>query len=281
MITDCHVHIQPFELLLSPPALEVMKKQRPDFDRVMEFARSPKAFLKYMDAVGLDRAVLINAAAPEVTGFPAGLNAMAANYAKENPRRLLSCGSLHPRHSANALADIEEIIRLGLRLIKIHPPHQLFYPNDYLRGMKELELLYGAAQSNDIPVMFHTGTSVFPGARNKYGDPIHIDDVAVDFPQLKIVLAHGGRPLWTDTAFFLVRRHPHVYLDISSIPPAQLLKYFPRLPEIADKALFGSDWPGPGVRDIKQALDAFRALPLPQKTKEQILGQTALNIWPV
>jgi hypothetical protein len=141
-------------------------------------------------------------------------------YAKEDPKRLIPCGSLHPRHSRNIMADIEEIVRLGLRLIKIHPPHQLFYPNDYLKGMKELELLYRAAESNGIPVMFHTGTSIFPGARNKYGDPIHIDDVAVDFPQLKIVLAHGGRPLWMDTAFFLVRRHPSVYLDIRAFRQA-------------------------------------------------------------
>ena len=257
-----------------------MKKQQPDFDRVLEFTRSPKAFLKYMDQAGLDRAVLVNAASPEVTGFPAGLNAAAANYAKEDPRRLISCGSLHPRHSRNALADIEEIVRLGLRLIKIHPPHQLFYPNEYLRGMKELELLYRAAESNGIPVMFHTGTSIFPGARNKFGDPIHIDDVAVDFPELKILLAHGGRPLWMETAFFLVRRHPNVYLDISSIPPSQLLKYFPRLPEIAHKTMFGSDWPGPGPRDIKEALDAFRALPLSEETRQHILSRTALAIWP-
>jgi predicted TIM-barrel fold metal-dependent hydrolase len=280
LITDCHVHIQPFELLLNPAALGLMKKHRPDFDRVLEFTRSPKAFLKYMDEAGLDRAVLINAAAPDVTGFPPGLNAMAANYAKANPQRLLSCGSFHPRYSTNAMADIDEIVRLGLRLIKIHPPHQLFYPNDYLNGMKELELLYRAAQSNGIPVMFHTGTSIFPGARSKYGDPIYIDDVAVDFPDLKIVLAHGGRPLWMSTAFFLVRRHANVYLDISSIPPAQLLQYFPRLEEIAHKTLFGSDWPGPGVRDLKQALDSFRALPLSAETKQRILSQVALTIWP-
>ena len=280
MITDCHVHIQPFELLLNPPALELMKKRQPDFDQVFGVYPLPKAFLKYMDKVGLDRAVLINAAAPDVTGFPPGLDAMAANYAKVNPKRLLSCGSFHPRYSTNAMADIDEIVRLGLRLIKIHPPHQLFYPNDYLNGMKELELLYRAAQSNGIPVMFHTGTSIFPGARNKYGDPIHIDDVAVDFPDLKIVLAHGGRPLWMNTAFFLVRRHPNVYLDISSIPPAHLLQYFPRLAEIAHNTLFGSDWPRPGVRDIKEALDSFRALPLPAETKRRILGQTALTVWP-
>ena len=75
--------------------------------------------------------------------------------------------------------------------------------------------------------MFHTGTSIFPGARNTYGDPIYVDDVAVDFPKMKILLAHGGRPLWMHTAFFLLRRHANVFLDISGIPPKSLLNYFP------------------------------------------------------
>jgi predicted TIM-barrel fold metal-dependent hydrolase len=103
--------------------------------------------------------------------------------------------------------------------------------------------------------------------------------VAVDFPKLKILLAHGGRPLWMDTAFFLVRRHPNVYLDISGIPPKNLVQYFPRLEEIAHKTLFGSDWPGPGVPDVKRNLDAFRDLPLKRQTIERILGGTAAEIW--
>jgi len=63
---------------------------------------------------------------------------------------------------------------------------------------------------------------------------------------------HGGRPLWMDTAFFLLRRHPNVYLDISGIPPRTLLKYFPRLDEIASKTLFGTDWPGRGFLMSKE-----------------------------
>ncbi len=280
MITDCHVHIQPFEMLLSPPAMELMRRQQPDFDRVMEYTRSPKAFLEYLDGQGIDRAVLVNSASPEVTGYPTGLNKVAAEYASTDPKRLISCGSLHPKHTRNVLADVEEIVRLGLRLIKVHPPHQLFFPNDYLKGVKELEILYRAAEANDIPVMFHTGTSIFPGARSKYGDPMALDDVAVDFPKLRIILAHGGRPLWMDTAFFLVRRHPNVYLDISSIPPSKLLTYFPRLEEIAAKTMFGSDWPGPGVQDIHENLHAIQVLPISNAAKEQILGGTALKIWP-
>ena len=75
IITDCHVHIQPLELF-KPEALALMKKSRKDFDRVAEYCASPKAFLKHLDEIGIDRAVLINYVAPEVIGFtPAvGLN---------------------------------------------------------------------------------------------------------------------------------------------------------------------------------------------------------------
>jgi len=71
-----------------------------------------------------------------------------------------------------------------------------------------------------------------------------------------------------------------VFLDISGIPPKTLLKYFPRLEEIANKTLFGTDWPGPGVPDIKKNLDDFRALNLPAEMQQQILSRTALTIWP-
>jgi len=262
-------------------ALELMKKKRANYDQIAEFCRSPKAFLKYLDSCGVDRAALINYVAPEVIGFTNGVNQFIADYVKENPTRLIPCGSLHPRHTTNIEEDVAQLMRLKIRMIKIHPPHQLLYPNDYLNGVRELEVIYRVAESNGIPVMFHTGTSVFPGARNKYGDPMYVDDVAVDFPKLKILLAHGGRPLWMDTAFFLLRRHPNVYLDISGIPPKTLLKNFPRLDEISGKTLFGTDWPGPGVPDVKQNLDEFRALPLSEDAKEKVLSSTALRIWPV
>jgi uncharacterized protein len=262
-------------------ALDLIKKKRPNFEQIAEFCRSPKAFLKYLDASGVDRAVLINYVAPEVIGFTAGVNQYVADYVKEDPVRLISCGGLHPRTSSNILADVDQILRLKIRMIKIHPPHQLLFPNDYLNGVRELEIIYRAAEANGIPVMFHTGTSIFAGARNRYGDPMFIDDVAVDFPKLKILLAHGGRPLWMHTAFFLLRRHPNVFLDISGIPPKLLLKYFPRLEEIAHKTLFGTDWPGPGVPEIKKNLDDFCRLPVPEAVKQQILSKTALGIWPI
>lgn len=265
--------------MFKPEALAAMQKKRTNFDQIVEFCRSPKAFLSHLDECGIDRAVLINYVAPEVIGFTPEVNGWIARYVQADPKRLLPCGSIDPRHTHNVLADMEQIVRLGIRLIKIHPPHQLFYPNDYLHGLKELEIIYRAAEANGIPVMFHTGTSIFPGARNKYGDPIYVDDVAVDFPKLKILMAHGGRPLWMDTAFFLVRRHKNVYLDLSGIPPKSLLQYFPRLEEIAEKSLFGTDWPGPGVPDIKQNLDDFRALAVADVARQRMLEGTAAEIW--
>jgi predicted TIM-barrel fold metal-dependent hydrolase len=83
-----------------------------------------------------------------------------------------------------------------------------------------------------------------------------------------------------NSAFFLIRRHKNVFLDISGIPPKTLLMYFPRLEEIAHKTLFGTDWPGPGVPDIRKNLEEFRALALSDAVQQQILTKTALTIWP-
>src|SRR5258708_30248416 len=82
LITDCHVHIQPVEMF-KPAALAIMKKKRADYDQVVEFCRSPKAFLKHLDSIGVDRAVLINYVAPEIIGFTSEVNAFVANYVKE------------------------------------------------------------------------------------------------------------------------------------------------------------------------------------------------------
>lgn len=280
MITDCHIHIHPMEMLRSG-ALELIKRDRPNFDQIANFGHSPTSLLKYLDEAGVERAVLINYVAPDFIGFTPTINQYVADYTKENPRRLISCGGLHPRQSQNIMAEVEQFLRLKIRAIKLHPPHQLLFPNDYLNGVKELEVIYRAAEANGLPIIFHTGTSIFEGARNRYGDPMYLDDVAVDFPKLKIIMAHGGRPLWMDTAFFLLRRHPNMFLDISSIPPRSLLKYFPRLEEIAYKSMFGTDWPGPGVPEMRKNVDDFCALPLSEKSRQQILWDTALAIWPL
>ncbi|NON61469.1 amidohydrolase family protein [Acidianus sp. DSM 29099] len=165
--------------------------------------------------------------------------------------------------------------------IKLHPVHQLFKPNAYREEegkLEALEEIYDYAQSNGFPITFHTGTSIFPGARIKYGDPIFLDDVAVDFPRLKIVMAHGGRPFWMEEAFFLLRRHKNIYLDIAGIPPKKLLEYFPRFREIYDRSLFGSDWISPGIKSIKDNVDQFMSLQIEDNIKEMVLYKNYFKI---
>src|SRR5438874_8112856 len=117
MITDCHIHIQPLEMF-KPHALELMKRKRANYDQIAEFCRSPKTFLKHLDASEIDRAALINYVAPEVIGFTSGVNQFIADYVKEDPKRLISCGSLHPRYTTNIESDVDQLLRLKIGMIK-------------------------------------------------------------------------------------------------------------------------------------------------------------------
>ena len=269
-VTDAHIHVQPW-WELKPEVLEVIRRGRADLDEIEKINRSPAHLLRRLDADGIERAVLVNYPSPDLMGFTSRVNEYVAEYCAAAPDRLIAMGGVHPRFTDDAAAEVRRAADMGVRALKLHPPHMAVEPNAYLHGLDALRALYEEAQRLKLPVMIHTGTSIFPGARSRLGDPMCVDDVAIDFPNLKIVIAHGGRPLWMDAAFFLVRRFPNVFMDVSGIPPKALLGYFPRLVEIADKVLYGSDWPSPGVRSMKQNVADIRALPLAPEVLGKIL----------
>lgn len=170
---------------------------------------------------------------------------------------------------------------LKIKAIKIHPSHQLSNVNDHLFDpeLMGLTVVYEKCIEYGVPLMIHTGTSIFPRARNRYADPMPADDVAVDFPDLKIIHAHAGRPLYTDTAFFLLSRHTNVFFDVSGIPPRSVLHNYPWLEQVADKAMFGSDWPNPGVKNIADNVQQFISLSLLDDVKRKILRDTAVRVF--
>lgn len=276
--TDAHIHVQPW-WELKPEMLAVMTRGRDDVAELEQIMKSPAKLLKKMDAEGIDRAVLVNYPSPEMLGFTHRVNDYVAEYCAAAPDRLVPMGGVHPLHTPDAAAEVRRAAGLGVRALKVHPPHMAFEANAYLYGLDALRAVYAEAQRLKLPVMIHTGTSIFPGARSRMGEPMAVDDVAVDFPDLTIVIAHGGRPLWMDQAFFLVRRFPNVYMDVSSIPPRAVLRYFPRLIEVADKVLYGSDWPGPGTPSMGQNMREFRALDLPQDVFEKILDTNPTRLF--
>jgi len=279
-ITDVHIHIQPWREL-KPQVLAVMwRDKQAERDRMIQVMEDPHALLDVMDQAGVWRVGLVNYPSPDIMGFTNATNTFAATYARANPERLLPYGGVHARFTKDARGDVDRLVDLGIRLLKIHPPHQGFPANAYTAGLEALGAIYRRCEERGLPVMVHTGTSVFPGARSKYGNPMELDDVAIDFPDLSLVMAHGGRPLYMAEAFFILRRHRHVRLDVSGIPPTRLLEYFPRLPEVADRVVWGTDWPSPGVRDMRQNIDQFLALSLDDSHKRAILETNALALFP-
>ena len=277
-VFDCHIHVQPWEQM-RPDARALMTAGRPDLAEIQKALSDPGELLRLMDREGVERAALINYVAPEVMGFDASANDWVARYVRGREDRLVAVGSVHPRHAPDAGAEARRLFEeLGIRMIKIHPPHQLFSANAYRDGLEGLGEVYAAAERAGRPVMIHTGTSVFPGARNCFADPMAVDDVAVDYPKLRIILAHAGRPLYTETAAFLARRHPNVHLDLSGIPPKRLLDYLPRLEELAGKCLWGTDYPSPGVASMRKNVEAFAALGLSEAAQKRILWDNAAAI---
>jgi uncharacterized protein len=274
-ITDVHIHIQPWREM-KPAVRDVMRHGKTDeeFDFLMEVMEDPWLLLKLMDEQGVDRVGMVNYPSPDLMGFTNYTNEHSARYAEADRRRLLPYGGVHPWLARDPKGEVEYLVDLGIRMLKIHPNHQRLPANAYTEGLGTLAEIYRTCERYGLPVMVHTGTSVFPGARSKWGNPMELDDVAIDFPDLQIVMAHAGRPLYMQEAFFILRRHKNVWVDLSGIPPRTLLEYFPRIREVEHKVLWGTDWPSPGVSSM------FLALPLPDDFKRAAVETNPAKLLP-
>ena len=251
-----------------------------ELEALVQQILTPAGLRQHLQANEIDWAVGLADISPITTGWTGnefvGELCTAANKLPDplaGPRgRLVPFASLNP-FIVNDLAS--ELTRLvdayGFGGLKIYPTYHHHYPND-----TRMVPLYAKAQELGLPVLTHTGSSSFKGARIKYGDPLLWDDVAIDFPELTILLAHAGRPFWYEQAFWMARRHANVYLEISGLPARKLLEYFPRLEEIAEKVIYGSDWPG--NFDLKRNVDAIRSLPITDRAKQAILYDNAARL---
>ncbi len=281
MLIDFHIHVSRAEHEHAW-VLDFMQGQYPggDLHALLDSVLTPGGLRPYLQQHGIDWAVALADVCPVTTGlttneFVAELctPANAQPDPPSGPRgRLLPFASLNPYMVNDLGQELEKLVKEhGFRGFKVYPVYQHHYVND-----SRMYPLYAKAQALGVPMLVHTGSSVFKGARIKYGDPLHLDDVAVDFPDLPILMAHSGRPFWHAEAFWLARQHKNVYLEISGLPGKKLLEYFPDLERLADKVVYGSDWPG--NPDLRRNVDAVLALPLKDATKEKILWQNAAKI---
>ncbi len=196
----------------------------------------PVYFADALRAQGIERAVLLPEHCPATSGNVRTETVL--ELAARVPDFYLPFASVDPVSDAEPAALLQSYVDAGVRGLKLYPSYQFFYPNE-----PRLHPLYEICQSAGIPVLLHIGSSVLPGTRLKYCDPIHLDDVAVDFPDLTVVMAHGGRGYWYDACAFLALHHDNFYIDVAGLVPERLPEHFPRLERLAGKMVFGSDWP--------------------------------------
>lgn len=280
MIVDFHVHISLAEHE-HPWVIEWTRSNTPgSLEELMRPLNSPAEFRAFLQRNHIDLAVTLAEIAPITTGWTdneyVGKFCADANALPDPPSgprgRLVPFASINPYIVGDMAGELESLVQQhGFKGIKLYPPYQHHYPND-----ARMYPLYAKAEELGLPMLVHTGSSVFKGARIKYADPLLLDDVAIDFPGLTILLAHCGRPFWYGQAFWMARRHPNVYLEVSGLPGKKLLDYLPRLGELADKVVYGSDWPG--MPSLTGNVEAIRALPLSDEAKESILFGNAARI---
>jgi len=215
-----------------------------------------------------------------LSGAPFLGNDKVAEIAQRNPDVLIPFASINPHRGKAGVDEAKRLIDGGVICgFKFHPPLQEFFANDRMAYP-----LYEVIAESGLPALFHTGHSGIGtrvrgggGVRQKYGNPMYLDDIAVDFPDMPMILAHPSFP-WQDEAISVCLHKPQVYIDLSGWSP----KYFsPLLIQYAntllkDKMLFGSDFP---VITPDRWLKDFDSIGIKDEVRPLILKENAVRLF--
>jgi predicted TIM-barrel fold metal-dependent hydrolase len=232
----------------------------------------PAAFAELLAAEGVDIAVVLSEYSPKVTGTQAVED--MASLAAYAPARVKFAANINPHLHHPVDEELVRQLDLGAVALKVHPVHGGFAVNERAHYPA-----YTICQERGLPVIVHCGTSTFPGALNQYGDPILLDDVLRDFRALDVVLAHGGRGWWYDAAAFLALTNPHVWIELSGLPPSRLQIYYQRhnWARLTQKMIFGTDWPG--IPGIARNARAVAELCPDDETARLVLADNAAQVY--
>jgi predicted TIM-barrel fold metal-dependent hydrolase len=206
-------------------------------------------------------------------------NEEVAELAHQNADVAIPFASINPHRGAEGVRAAKRLIAdYKVKGFKFHPSVQEFFPNDRLAYP-----LYEAIAEARLPALFHTGqTGVGAGTRGgggvrlKYSNPLHLDDVAADFPDMPMILAHPSFP-WQEEALSVATHKPQVYIDLSGWSP----KYFPPIlvqyanTLLRDKILFGSDYP---VISPEKWIEEFGKLPIKPEVRPLVMKENAARL---
>ncbi len=267
-IINAHVHMVEFDKMIRkmgdiqlPGGISVLK----DLESTLPLLNID-TLIKQMDDAGIVQSILYAVEAPIVYSSNEYVHMLCSRY----PDRLAGVASVNP-FAPDALDVLENAVNnLGLRGLKFHPPLQKFYMND-----EAVFPVYQKAVELNIPIIFHVGTTPFGSlCRLAHANPLLVDDVAVEFPDLRIMLTHLGT-LWHNEAFMVVEKNPNVFIDTAA--------YLYEIEEIltgnlvdrigADKIIFGTDYPMPyagKIHEMKDFVDCIKRINLSDDIKEMI-----------
>jgi predicted TIM-barrel fold metal-dependent hydrolase len=239
----------------------------PTLDRVADYYRTRQM-----------AAVVFTVDAHTATGHKALSSLEIIEQAADHSDVLIPFASVDPHEGAAAVRDFRELVAAGARGLKLHPSLQAFMPNEQRHYP-----LYAAAAELGVPIVFHTGQTGIgaglPGGRGiklRYSDPMLLDDVAADHPDLTLIMAHPSVP-WQDAAISIATHKANVYIDLSGWSP----KYFaPQLIRAINgllkrKVLFGSDYP---VIEPDRWLADFAALEIKPEVRPLVLKDNAVKV---
>ena len=167
---------------------EYQRSSQSEFYKRYEELIVPDNFARYLKENNIAKAVILPDICPITTGVVP--NEYVMEFCKGQDIFVPFC-TVNPCLTTHPGLEAKKYIQMGARGIKLYPSYNHFYPNE-----NRMYPLYSLAQEVQIPVLVHTGSSVFKGSKIKYADPIHLDEVATDFPDLTLLMAHGGRGIW-------------------------------------------------------------------------------------
>ncbi|WHH57124.1 amidohydrolase family protein [Petroclostridium sp. X23] len=245
MLIDMHTHLWPSEK--TPDYLRDYFKNQEKENKCCQLTY--EGLLNSMDRAGIEKAVVLALSfSPDWANEELGdINKYVIQQTKKTEGRLIPFCTINPfeRNSVDYLRKMIEID--GFFGLKLHCNIQQFYPND-----DRLYPIYTLMQQYNKPILFHSGGIGIRPIKDRFGQPIHFDDVACDFPELPMILGHAGR-IWYHETAMLLRKHKNVFADISTnfgrtekfrnYPMEQLLHQVKGWTGTVDKLLFGSDYP--------------------------------------
>jgi predicted TIM-barrel fold metal-dependent hydrolase len=277
-VIDVHSHVPTHRDEVPADELVVNDKWRPDrpVAATTTWADYERAFAE----VELSVAFTI---ARDRTRVDPALNDAVAEFVAAAPARRIGFLSVHPE-VAGAEDELERARSdLGLRGVKLGPNYQGFDP----LGAAALRI-YGLAERYGLPVLFHHGASPVRDAPLRFAHPLVMDEVAIRFPELRVVMAHMGHP-WQRETIVTIRKHPHVYADVSALfyRPWSFYEGLRLATEwgALDKLLFGSDFPiatpaetAAGLRRVNEPIEGTKLPPVPLDRIEELIARDPLPL---